>query len=61
LRCGTQIYYVGTKKFQEGGNKWFGAVGEMFSNREHYDVYVCPRCGRLEMFMEGVGEESRPG
>ena len=32
---------------------------ELFGNREHFDVYVCPRCGRLGFFLEGMGEEFR--
>ena len=28
-------------------------------NREHFDVYMCPRCGRFELFVDGVGEEFR--
>jgi hypothetical protein len=22
--------------------------------------YVCPRCGRVELFVDGIGEEFRP-
>jgi hypothetical protein len=29
-------------------------------NRENFDVYVCPRCGHVELFVEGIGEEFRP-
>ncbi|MDQ5824895.1 MAG: hypothetical protein M3441_11925 [Chloroflexota bacterium] len=63
-RCGVELQFVGTKRFQEGGSKsthfWLGTWAELFTNREQYDVYVCPRCGRLEMFLDGVGEEFRP-
>jgi hypothetical protein len=24
------------------------------------DPIVCPRCGRVEMFIDGIGEELRP-
>jgi hypothetical protein len=23
-------------------------------------VFVCPRCGRVELFVDGIGEELRP-
>jgi hypothetical protein len=51
---------MGTKKFHEG-TRWsvFGELGELFENREHFDVYMCPRCGRVELFVDGVGEEFR--
>jgi predicted RNA-binding Zn-ribbon protein involved in translation (DUF1610 family) len=61
-RCTTTtLQYMGTKKFHEG-TRWgvFGELGELFENREHFDVYMCPRCGRVEMFVDGVGEEFRP-
>ena len=60
-RCATGLEYVGTKKFHEGSN-WgvLGELGELFTNREGFDVYVCPRCGRAEFYVEGVGRELRP-
>ncbi|MGH2400241.1 MAG: hypothetical protein ACRDF6_10385 [bacterium] len=59
-RCGSGLQYMGTKKFHEG-TRWgvFGELGELFENREHFDVYMCPRCGRVEFFVDGVGEEFR--
>ena len=62
-RCNRKLDYVGTKKFHEGTRAWgflLGDLGELFVNREHFDVYVCPRCGRVEFFVDGVGEEYRP-
>ncbi|CAG0992434.1 hypothetical protein METP1_02369 [Methanosarcinales archaeon] len=60
-RCKTELQYVGTRKFHEG-TRWgfLGELGELFVNREHFDVYVCPRCGRVELFVDGFGEEFRP-
>ena len=60
-RCGTSLDYVGTKKFHEG-TRWgvFGELAELFQHREHFDVYVCARCGRVELFVDGIGEEFRP-
>ena len=60
-RCDKRLDYVGTKKFHEG-TRWglLGEIGELFTNREHFDVYVCPRCGRVELFVDGIGEDLRP-
>ena len=60
-RCETLLTFVGTKKFHEG-RRWgvLGELGELFTNREHFDVYVCPRCGRVELFVDGIGEQFRP-
>src|SRR5207247_1213191 len=54
--------FVGTKRFHEGG-RWgvLGDLGELFVKRERFDVYVCPRCGRVEFFVDGIGEEHRAG
>jgi hypothetical protein len=60
-RCETDLSYVGTKAFHEG-TRWgfFGELGELFVNKEKFDVYVCNRCGRVELFVDGIGEEFRP-
>jgi hypothetical protein len=55
--------YVGTKRFHEGTRGWsfaLGHVGELVVNRRSFDVYVCDRCGRVELFVDGIGEEFRP-
>jgi predicted RNA-binding Zn-ribbon protein involved in translation (DUF1610 family) len=62
-RCERELEYVGTKKFHEGSRAapfLLGELGELFVKREHFDVYVCPRCGRVELFVDGIGEEFRP-
>ena len=60
-RCKTNLDYVGTKSFHEG-TRWgvLGDLGELFVNKERFDVYCCPRCGRVEFFIDGIGEEFRP-
>ena len=60
-RCRTLLAFAGTKRFHEGALFWglLGGVFELLKNREHLDVYVCPRCGRVELFLEGVGEDLR--
>jgi hypothetical protein len=60
-RCATNLDYVGTKRFHEGTRYGvLGDIGELFVKREQFDVYVCPRCGRVEFFVDGIGEEFRP-
>jgi hypothetical protein len=54
--------YAGVKKFHEGSRAWgfcLSDLGELFTHREEYDLYVCPHCGRIEMFVDGVGENLR--
>ena len=60
LRCHTPLERVGTKTFHEGTN-WgmLGELGELFVKRSRFDVYRCPRCGHVEFFLDGVGEDLR--
>lgn len=60
-RCSRALEYVGAKSFHEG-KSWgvFGELGELFVNKERFDVYCCPRCGRVEFFVDGIGEQFRP-
>lgn len=52
---------MGTKQFHEG-KRWglLGDLGELFVNKESFDVYACPQCGSVEFFVDGVGEHLRP-
>lgn len=62
LRCATPTRFVGTKKFHEGTRGWafaLGEVGELFVNREQFDIYACGSCGHVEFFVDGVGETNR--
>jgi len=60
-RCDVSLQFVGTRDFHEG-TRWgvLGELGELFVNKERFDVYVCTRCGRVELFIDGIGEELRP-
>ena len=60
-RCRRRLDYVGAKAFHEG-IRWgvFGDLAELFVNKERFDVYCCPRCGRVEFFVDGIGEQFRP-
>jgi hypothetical protein len=45
---------AGRKKFHEGTRAWpflFGELGELFVNREAFDVYACQGCGKVEFFL----------
>lgn len=52
LRCQQAMKYSGNFKFHEGPR--LGALGdlfELFVNKETFDLYVCPRCGKVEFFV----------
>ena len=60
--CRVNLEFVGTRDFHEG-TRWgaLGDLGELFVNKQRFDVYVCPRCGRVSLFVDGIGEEFRGG
>ena len=61
LRCDAPLEFVGTRDFHEG-TRWgvLGELGELFVNQQRFDVYVCGRCGHVELFIDGIGQELRP-
>lgn len=51
LRCSVPMLYSGKFKFHEGVNPGvFGNIFEIFLNRESFDLYSCPKCGKVEFF-----------
>lgn len=54
LRCHTPMRYIGNYKFHEGTRTGvFGNLFELFVARQSFDLYVCPRCGKVEFFVPG--------
>ncbi len=52
----------GTKQFHEGTRAFdfFGGLFELFKHREAFDVYVCTRCGRVELGRGGGMDTNLP-
>ena len=60
LRCKGKMQFAGTKKFHEGARWGFlGDIGELLVNKEGYDIFACETCGKVELYLDGVGEEYR--
>lgn len=58
LRCSIPMFFKGNFKFHEGTR--VGAIGNIFellTNRESFDLYFCPKCGKIEFFLPFVEEE----
>jgi len=55
LRCpGTRMTFIGRRRFHEGTQAMpflFGNLGELFVNREEFDLHACPSCGKVELFL----------
>jgi Zn finger protein HypA/HybF involved in hydrogenase expression len=51
LRCKLPMRFAGNYDFHEGPNlAVLGSLFEAFVNRESFDLYLCPRCGKVEFF-----------
>lgn len=51
LRCDIKTIFSGNFKFHEGPKTGIlGNVFELFVNRESFDLYICPKCGKVEFF-----------
>jgi hypothetical protein len=62
-RCDTPLEYVGTRRLHEDKSlAVLAELGDMFKSGapEFLDVYICRHCGRVDLFVDGVGEEFRP-
>lgn len=45
------MHYSGEYKFHEGTRTgMFGNLFELLTNREKFELYICPRCGKVEFF-----------
>ena len=52
LRCNVNLYYSGVYRFHEGMRLGFlGDFLELFVNRESFEIYICPKCGKVEFFV----------
>jgi len=61
LRCKTKLLYSGIYRFHEGTR--YGALGNLFEllvNQESFEIYVCPKCGKVEFFVPIGQAESLP-
>ena len=52
LRCNIPMEKSGNFKFLEGARTGlFGNIFELLQNRESFDLYHCPECGKVEFFI----------
>ncbi len=61
LRCNVPLIFSGEFKFHEGPK--LGIWGDLFEvliNRESFDLYVCPKCGKVEFFTPLNNIEYKP-
>ena len=51
IRCEIPMIFTGNYKFHEGNKLGlFGNFFELFVNSESFDLYLCPKCGKVEFF-----------
>jgi hypothetical protein len=62
-RCNARLEYAGTRRLHEDKSlSVLVELGEMYKKgaSEFLDVYICSKCGRAELFVDGIGEDLRP-
>ena len=53
--CGTTLKYAGQEKMQLGKTSWLlGDLPNLLSGALETDIYICPRCHKLEFYAEGT-------
>ena len=51
LRCEHQMDYAGREKLQLGKTGWvLGDLPNLLAGALEVDIYICPKCGKLEFF-----------
>ena len=53
LRCEAEMRYRGTRTM-------LGETGNLFGNSDIFDLYVCPKCGHVELFASETAPEDNP-
>ena len=53
IRCSSPMEHAGRKKFQEGSYAADLLLGDLFINRESFDIYACSSCGKVEFYVTG--------
>ena len=57
LRCQVPMSFNGNFRFHEGTRVGaFGDLFELFTNRESFDLYFCPQCGKVEFFLPDANQ-----
>jgi len=52
IRCNVKLVYSGFYKFHEGPRLGvLGNIFELFENRKHFDIFICPNCGKAEFYI----------
>ncbi len=58
IRCGGAMQSMGSMEFQRGGyGLLLGSLKHLVSGTLQAEVYVCARCGKLELYLP---EEAQP-
>jgi hypothetical protein len=59
-RCNSVLDRVGSHSLREpGGVEALGVLGQLLARQECLEVYLCSRCGRVELFAGAAGEDRR--
>lgn len=61
LRCGEQMNHIKTEKIQLGQTGWIlGDLPNLFAGAMEVDIYTCPKCRKIELFVAETADEALP-
>lgn len=62
LRCGAEMRFLAQEKIQLGQTGWvLGDLGNLLAGALETAIFTCPKCGKLEFFRDGFGEDEGAG
>ena len=62
LRCGQKMNYIRTEKLQLGQTGWLlGDLPNLLAGAMEVDIYTCPKCRKLELFLADENGGDVPG
>ena len=52
--CNVPLTFMGNFRFHEGaGYGMMGDLFEVFVNKESFNLFSCPKCGKIEFYLPG--------
>ena len=59
VRCAVEQRYIGARRFRQVADSGTrDDTAHLFAIDQAFEVYVCPQCGHVDLFVDGVGEET---
>ena len=59
VQCHVAERYIGARRFRQVAASGLSEAGSLgFAIDQAFDVFVCPRCGHVDLYVDGVGGDT---